>query len=134
MKRSQQSVPNAMTGAVSTDQGFASNPNSQSMMLPKGTARNTDVGRSGAGQVAPRPRGGANISGNDRPTAGVQASMARVPNAGGAPAAGNFLPVRKPPAGLANSRIGQQNPQTGAAATVKPKRKGIGAAFYGEYK
>jgi hypothetical protein len=41
------------------------------------------------------------------------------------------LPIRKPTANLANTTIGQPNPQTGAVATKKPNRKG-GAAFYGE--
>ena len=41
------------------------------------------------------------------------------------------LPIRKPSANLANTTIGQSLPNTGAAATKKPNRKG-GAAFYGE--
>lgn len=41
------------------------------------------------------------------------------------------MPIRKPSANLANTTIGQTLPNTGAAATKKPNRKG-GAAFYGE--
>ena len=41
------------------------------------------------------------------------------------------MPVRKPTGGIANTKVGQANPNTSAAATKKPNRKG-GAAFYGE--
>lgn len=45
---------------------------------------------------------------------------------------GSFLPVQNNAmANLRNQSVGQQNPQTAAAATKKPNRKG-GAAFYGE--
>lgn len=46
--------------------------------------------------------------------------------------AGSFLPVQNNAlANLTGTRIGQSNPNTSAAATKKPNRKG-GAAFYGE--
>jgi len=80
-----------------------------SMKLATGT-RNTDVGKHASGQA-----------------------LAKVKPAKGAPSAGSFLPVSKPKAGLASQSVGQPNPQTGAAASAKPKRRGIGAAFYGEY-
>ena len=41
------------------------------------------------------------------------------------------LPLQSPPANVTGQRIGQPNPQVGAAASKKPNRKG-GAAFYGE--
>jgi hypothetical protein len=98
---------------------------------------NPNVGTHGNG-IAPKPSGGAPILGNDRPTGPEQASLARVRNTGSSPSgnsgpAGSFLPARKPQAGLSNQKIGQQNPNTSAAATSKPKRRGVGAAFYGEY-
>lgn len=41
------------------------------------------------------------------------------------------LPIKNPPANVVGQKIGQSNPNTAAAATKKPNRKG-GAAFYGE--
>lgn len=57
--------------------------------------------------------------------------LAKVKPAGTGDPAGR-LPVQHPTANQANKRIGQPNPDTSAAATAKPKRKGLGAAFYGE--
>jgi len=46
--------------------------------------------------------------------------------------AGSFMPERtNAMANLTGPHVGQQNPNTAAAATKKPNRKG-GAAFYGE--
>lgn len=45
---------------------------------------------------------------------------------------GGRLPVQSPTANIGSKRVGQPNPDTSAAATAKPKRKGLGAAFYGE--
>lgn len=108
-----------------------------SAKFPTKGPHNPNVGTRGSG-MAPKPKGGIPVLGNDRPSAGASAGLARAgsePNSGSGSAgsAGSFLPVQKPQAGLANQRTGQQNPQTSAAATKKPKRRGIGAAFYGEY-
>ena len=152
-KRSQQSVPATEQGRVPGDASGQRN----FMRMPEGSLY-TDGVKKGShargGGPAPKPRGGAKMLGHDRPTAGVQASLARVPASGGAAAAGNFLPVRKPSPGLANQRVGQANPGSftprsgpgirvapvskagvdgGPLASRKPKRKGLGAAFYGEY-
>jgi hypothetical protein len=43
----------------------------------------------------------------------------------------NRLPIQSPKANLNGKKIGQPNPDTSAAATKKPNRKG-GSAFYGE--
>jgi hypothetical protein len=80
--------------------------------------------------------------------------MARVKAGPAGPPEGRFLPVQKPPAGLQGETIGQPdatnfNPggpginmgkpvsRTGVTnhpvATAKPKRKGLGSAFFGEY-
>jgi hypothetical protein len=125
-----------------------------SSRFPNGGGRNPKVGTSGSG-MAPVPRGGAPIPGNDRPSMPGQAGLARVAGAGSSPtgvgsSAGSFTPVQKPVAGLANQRVGQKEvappgssararPVTSTAvtgnpvATQKPKRRGIGANFYGEY-
>lgn len=105
--------------------------------FPQLGPHNPDVGTRGSG-LAPKPKGGAPILGNDRPSMPENGGLARVSGTGNSPSgssgpAASFLPDRKPQSGLANKRIGQQNPNTSAAATAKPKRRGIGAAFYGEY-
>lgn len=129
MKRSQQSVPGLEQSITASDGGRAG----MNIATKGGRNATTDQAHRGAGQVAPRPKGGANLPGNDRPGSGVQASMARVANVGSTASSGIPNPVRKPQSGLRNQAIGQPNPQTGAAATSKPRRKGLGAAFYGEY-
>ena len=107
-----------------------------SIKFPTKGPHNPNVGTHGSG-IAPRPKGGAPIPGNDRPTAPSQNGLARVAGTGGnSPSgvggpAGSFLPVQKPVAGVASQRIGQSNPNPAAAATKKPNRKG-GAPFYGE--
>ena len=98
---------------------------------PKFGGRNTDVGKHGSG-LAPKPSGGAAIPGNDRPSMPTSAGLARIGSEPNGPALGR-LPIQNPPANQVGNKIGQPNPQTGAAATSKPKRRGIGAAFYGEY-
>lgn len=102
-----------------------------SSVFPSKGQHNQNVGTSGSG-MAPRPRGGAAIAGNDRPTMPAQAGLARVKNVGMGAAQGR-LPVQSPPANVTGMKVGQPNPQTAAAASAKPKRRGIGAAFYGEY-
>src|SRR5258708_29920389 len=103
MKRSQQSVRGVEKGVSASDGG------SINQRMPEGN-RNTSVGEHSRSGVLAKP-------GRSVPTGKNQGA----------------IPLRKPPAGLANTKIGQQNPQTGAAATSKPRRKGLGAAFYGEY-
>lgn len=80
-----------------------------SMKMPSG-GRHTDVGRRATGGQLAHP--GA--------TAGKGNPQGR-------------LPIHNPPANQVGNKIGQPNPDTGAAASTKPKRRGIGAAFYGEY-
>lgn len=125
-----------------------------SSRFPNGGGRNPNVGTRGSG-MAPVPKGGAPIPGNDRPSMPSQGGLARVAGAGSSPtgvgsSAGSFTPVQKPIAGLANQRTGQREvappggsmkvspktstPVTGnPIATQKPKRRGLGANFYGEY-
>lgn len=95
--------------------------------MPTEGPHNPNVGTHGGG-LAPKPK----QSGADRAaSAPEQAGLARVKNVGTGKNQGS-MPLQKPPAGLQSQRIGQQNPNTSAAATAKPKRRGIGAAFYGE--
>jgi hypothetical protein len=74
------------------------------------------------------PQGGHDTSKGEHARGGALAQPGRSVPMGQAQ---GRLPIRKPTANLANTTIGQPNPQTGAAATKKPNRKG-GAAFYGE--
>lgn len=114
----------------------ASKPGSSK--FPTTGPHNPNVGKHGSG-LAPRPKGGAAMPGNDRPTMPTNGGLARVSGAGSSSSgsagpAGSFLPVQNNAnANLRNTRVGQQNPNTSAAATSKPKRKGLGAAFFGEY-
>lgn len=68
---------------------------------------------------------------------GVGGQLAKVKGVGSSPSgasgpAGSFMPVQNNAmANLTGAKIGQPNPNTAAAATKKPNRKG-GAAFYGE--
>ncbi len=99
------------------------------MKFAQGT-RNPSVGISGSG-MAPKPTGGAPILGNDRPSMPSQ-GHARVKGVGTGPSL-RRLPLQSPTANVVGQTIGQPNPETGAAATAKPNRKGKGAAFFGEY-
>ena len=79
MKRSKQSVPGVQTGENGREGG------SQGINWPEATPRNPNVGTSAKGQLAPRPKNSkAAFLGSSQHTAGAVASMARVPNAGGA--------------------------------------------------
>lgn len=151
MKRSQQGVPSRETGRTAGD--FS---RTQSIKMPEkgGHNKTMNEGRRGSG-IAPKPSGGAALPGSDRPSMPSNGGLARVRgtgNSGSGPgsSAGSFLPVQKPQAGIANQRVGQKetappgsssriSPQTRTSvvgnpvATNKPKRKGLGAAFYGEY-
>lgn len=97
--------------------------------MPTTGAHNPNVGAHGSG-IAPRNASAGQKT--DKLSMPAQAGLARVANVGKGNPQGR-LPVQSPPANVVGSKIGQPNPQTGAAATAKPKRKGIGAAFYGEY-
>lgn len=151
-KRSQQSVPGAYTGAVSTDDGYKPNSHKQSIQWKNKGGRNatTNEARRGAGQVAPRPQASKQgLIASSSASAPVQAGMARVKNAPTGFAEFR-LPVQSPKAGIKGARVGQKEaiapgpgtniapktktPVTGnPVATSKPSRRGIGAAFYGEY-
>lgn len=100
-----------------------------SAKFPTSGPHNPNVGTSGSG-LAPKPKGGIPVNGNDRPSLGTSAGLAR---AGSKPMGdkGQRLPVQSPTANLASTKVGQANPNTAAAASKKPNRKG-GAAFYGE--
>lgn len=152
MKRSKQSVPGVQTGDAASDGGSSS-----TQWLNKG-GRNatTEASRRAAGQLAPKPAGGAALLGNDRPSHPTMGSMARVQNrpsspTGKMPTAGSFTPVQNNAnANLTGQATGQAEvlprgnsarvaPATRTSVTnnpvaaAKPKRKGIGSAFFGEY-
>ena len=46
---------------------------------------------------------------------------------------GMRMPVQSPKANIGNQRVGQPEPQTGAAATQKPSKRKTPAPFYGEF-
>jgi hypothetical protein len=154
MKRSKQSVPSTETGAIRGDGTGNSN-----MTMPTKSGRNatTNESRRGAGQLAPRPQTSkSQYMSQSSVTAPSQAGIARVPNApssatGKMPTAGSFTPVgNNALANLTGQRTGQAEvnprgssgrispktltPTTGnPVASTKPKRKGLGSAFFGEY-
>jgi hypothetical protein len=154
MKRSQSAVPATETGKIPGD-GSGSRP---FFKMPTKGGRNatTNESRRGVGGIAPKPSGGAALLGNDRPSHPVTNSMARVQNrpsapTGKMPTAGSFTPVQNnaqanltgQPTGQAevlprgsSSRISPQTRTPGNSspnATGKPKRKGLGSAFFGEF-
>lgn len=107
-----------------------------SIQMPTKGGRNatTNAGMHGSG-IAPRPQAGSQqkIAGSQG-SAPAQVGLARVKNASTGPAGASNLPVRtNAMRGLTGPKVGQPNPGTGAVATKKPKRKGLGSAFYGEY-
>jgi len=99
--------------------------------------------------MAPRPRVSKQpLLGATKHTASTQASMARVKNAGGAPAAGNFTPVQNNAmANLIGQSTGQsevaprgpgvrvspqtKTPTTGNPIATKKPRTRAALAFYG---
>lgn len=99
--------------------------------FPQKGPHNPNVGTSGKG-IAPKPKGGAALPGNDRPSAPEQAALARVKNVGMGQTQGR-MPVQNPPANVVGQKIGQPEPQTSAAATQKPARRKTPAPFYGEF-
>ena len=105
--------------------------------MPTSGAHNPNVGTHGSG-IAPKPSGGAKLF-NANASGSAQAGLARVPGVGSSPSgksgpAGSFMPVQNNAmANQGSQRVGQPNPDTSAAATAKPKRKGLGSHFYGEY-
>ena len=119
-----------------------------SARFPQKGPHNPNVGTHGSG-IAPKPKGGAALTGNDRPSMPEQGGLARVRNVGAGSPQGR-LPVQSPPANVVGKRIGQteslppgpgarvapktQTPVTGnPVASQKPRRRGVEAAFYGEY-
>ncbi|SRR6266566_1135857 len=149
MKRSKAFVPATQTGDAAGD------GRGQGIQWQNKGGRNatTEESRRAAGQVAPRPQTSkSQYMAASAHTAPVQASMARVKAGPPSPPEGRFLPVQKPPAGLRGATIGQPDPHgfnpggPGVSvgpktrtpvtqhpiATNKNKRKGLGAAFYGE--
>jgi hypothetical protein len=146
-KRSQSFVPATETGQAAGDgrgQGIG-------WKNKGGRNATTNEARRGAGQVAPRPQHSkSQLMASSAHTAPVMHSMARVKQSGGAPQAGNFLPVQRPPAGLMGSTIGQPDPHSfnpggpgisigpqtktpvtgNSTATKKPKTRAA-LAFYG---
>jgi hypothetical protein len=144
MKRSKAFVPAAETGKAPGD------GKGQDITWKNKGGRNatTNEAKRGAGGVAPKPSGGAALLGNDRPSAPTTASMARVTDSPMGDSALR-LPVSHPTANIAHKQIGQReadpggpgkriSPQTrtpvtgNPVASNKPKRKGLGSAFYGE--
>lgn len=122
--------------------------------FPQKGPHNPNVGTSGSG-MAPVPKGGAAIAGNDRPSHSPMNGLARVNNrpsspTGQMPTSGSFMPEQNNAmANLESQQVGQnevnprgqsgfspamnRNPVTrNPVATHKPQRKGKGAAFYGE--
>ncbi len=127
-----------------------------SSKFPQSGAHNPNVGTSGSG-MAPIPSGGANMPGNAQPNHPPMNGLARVKNrpsapTGKMPSAGSFTPVQNNAmANLMGQHTGQAevmprgasariSPQTQTPvvgnpnATTKPKRKGLGAAFWGEMR
>lgn len=119
-----------------------------SAKFPQKGPHNPNVGTHGRG-LAPRPKGGAAMQGNDRPSMPEQGGIARVRNVGTG-FRGGRMPLQNPPSNIANHPVGQaeamppgpgarvapktSTPVTGnPVATQKPRRRGVGAAFYGEY-
>ena len=148
-KRTNKAVPNTETGQIFGDGGGSS----PSIQMPTKGGRNatTNEARRAAGQVAPRPQvSKQGLLGSSSATGGMTASMARVTDSPSGDSALR-LPVSHPTANIANKQVGQteadpggpgirvgprtRTPMTGnPLATNKPKRKGLGAAFWGEYK
>ena len=106
MKRTKAGVPAAEHGFVPGD-GVGNRP---FMQMPQGG--HTDGVKKGR-----HARGGARARVKGAPTGD---SALR-------------LPVHHPTANIANAQVGQPNPNVAAAASSKPKRRGLGSAFYGEY-
>lgn len=116
--------------------------------FPQRGPHNPNVGTHGSG-LAPKPSGGAALMGNDRPSQSTQAGLARVKNVGSG-FKGFRLPLQSPKAGISGKQVGQSEADPGGpgiskspmtsmpvtgnpVATNKPKRRGIGSKFYGEY-
>lgn len=105
-----------------------------SAKMPTRGPHNPNVGTSGSGMA---PRNASAGQRTDKLSMPAQNGFARVKGAPNSPTgkggpAGSFMPLQdNAMANLTGPKIGQQNPQTSAAATKKPNRKG-GAAFYGE--
>lgn len=106
MKRSQQGVPGALTGAVPTDNGFSSNVHNSSTQWRNKGGRNatTNEARRGAGQLAPRPQSSKQpLLSSSGATASSQAGLARVKNAGSGDQ-GARMPVQSPPSNITGTK------------------------------
>lgn len=108
------SVRAGETGAIKGD-GSGTRPFG-TLAEKGGRNATTEESRRSAGGIAPRPSGGAALLGNDRPSAPVTASMARVQNrpssaprgTSGAANAGSFTPVQNnAKANLTGQSVGQ---------------------------
>jgi hypothetical protein len=150
-----QNIRAVETGALDGDGKGSRN---HSFMPTKG-GRNatTNEARRGAGQIAPRPQNSRQpFLGSSAHTASPMHSMARVQNTGSKPtgklpSAGSFTPVQTNAyANLTGQATGQNEvlPRGNSAsiapktrtpvinhpvATAKPRRKGLGSAFFGEF-
>lgn len=139
MKRSKALIPAADHGVIPGDGKGMRNYN---VVATKG-GRNatTNESKRGAGVLAPKPSNSSQkYLGSSSASAPVGASMARVRGAGSSSSgpsgpSGSFGRAKTGFAmtNLRNKSVGQPNPNTGAVATKKPKRKGLGSSFYGEY-
>lgn len=156
MKRSKAFVPATETGAAPGD------GSGQSIAWQNKDGKNatTDQSRRAAGQLAPRPRNSKQpLLGSSAHTGPTTGSMARVQDRPSSPArgtsgaanAGSFTPVQNNAmANLTGQSVGQAevNPRGNSSsispvtrtpvtpnpvAAAKPKRKGLGSAFFGEY-
>jgi hypothetical protein len=158
MSKINQNIKAVETGALDGDGKGSRNHN----MMPTKGGRNatTNEARRGAGQVAPRPQNSRQpLLGSSAHTGPTTAGMARVQDrpssaprgTSGAANAGSFTPVQTNAyANLTGQATGQNEvvprgtsaqiaPKTrmpmtsNPVASGKPKRKGLGSAFFGEY-
>jgi hypothetical protein len=146
-KRSQQAVPATETGKIPGD--YSGSRQFTKMPTKGGRNATTNEAKRGAGQVAPRPQASRQgLLASSSASAPTTASMARVTDSPNGDSALR-LPLQSPKANLASKAVGQReadpgglgkriSPQTRTpvtnhpVATAKPRRKGLGSAFYGE--
>jgi hypothetical protein len=153
MKQSRGAIPAAETGAPSGT--YKGSRNFDKLAEKGGRNATTNESMRGSG-MAPKPSGGASLyGGNDSPSHPPMSGLARVKNRPSAPTgklttAGSFTPVQNnAQANLTGQATGQAEvlprgsssqispqtrmPKTGnPVATGKPKRKGLGSAFFGD--
>lgn len=147
-KQSRGAIPAQETGAPAGT--YKGSRNFDKMPTKGGANSTTNESMRGAGGVAPRPQvSKQGLLGATSVTAPTTASMARVTDSSRGDSALR-LPVRNPRTNLASKQVGQaeqdpggpgisigpqtRTPRTGnPVATQKPRRKGLGSAFFGEY-